>query len=248
MAVLPARLKKEPLIDAVFEIRFTSNVKASSVLPGFLFSKLDGDKVVNDLPTSDIPQQIRQVDPNLKFAPLVRLRWDDFFVFIGDFSVGVGCKIPYPGWASFKEAIIHIVRIVGEIGIIQSVQRSSLKYMDLIPSSDVGEQVSMILGSVVIGDHTLKKENFSLKIEIPENQFIHIVNIISSARAKLQDGSESEGIIIDIDTVDNMRDHEFHVWMEKLSENLETIHTVNKKMFFKCLRQETITALEPIYE
>jgi hypothetical protein len=34
---LPTKLKKEPLVDAVFELRFYSSAPASSIFPGFFF-------------------------------------------------------------------------------------------------------------------------------------------------------------------------------------------------------------------
>ena len=113
---------------------------------------------------------------------------------VSERSLLVGCNTPYPGWSAFKSAILMIVSIVDEINIIQTIQRYSMKYIDLIPSANPREQVSLIHASVMIGGHTLEKESFSLKIEIAENGIKHIVNIVSSAVAKLRDGSRKEGL------------------------------------------------------
>ena len=78
MQILPKKLKKEPLIDAVFEVRFTSAFPAGGVLPGLLFGNLDGDKKIEQLPLLQLPQVIRDADPNLRFAPLSRLDWGNF--------------------------------------------------------------------------------------------------------------------------------------------------------------------------
>ena len=245
---LPIKLGNEPLIDAVFEMRFSSNAPASDVLPGFLFSQLDGDKRLERLPTADLPKPVRDADPKLHFAPLTRLQWNNFIISIGDRSLIVGCNTPYPGWTAFKQTILQIIEKIKEIGIIQNINRFSVKYTDIIPSNDIQEQISLIKTSIVLGDHTLEKENFSLRIEIPEGDILHAVNIISSAIATLSDGTKREGIVIDIDSINNVDNQDFEQWIEQLPDNLETIHTGNKNMFFKCLPQGTIESLEPVYE
>jgi uncharacterized protein (TIGR04255 family) len=241
-------LNSEPLIDAVFELRFTSSALASSVLPGFLFSKLKGKKTINRLQTSEIPKPVRDTNPNLEFAPLMQLDWDKFLISISDRSLGVGCKLPYPGWAVFKPAILQIVELVGEIDIVENVQRFSMKYIDLIPSNDLREQVSMITASVAIGNHTLEKESFFLRIEIPSNGALHIVSVASGAKAKLADGSVREGLMVDIDSVRDEKGAYFAQWLERAPAELEEVHSANKEMFFECLHSKTIDFLEPVYE
>lgn len=247
-STLPIKLGNEPLIDAVFEIRFASTAPASEILPGFLFSQLNGDKKLERLSAADLPKPVRDADPNLHFAPLTRLIWNNFVISIGDRSLVVGCSTPYPGWSEFKPAILQIINKIKEVGIIQNVNRYSVKYTDIIPSNNLQEQVSLLKTSIVLGDHTLEKENFSLRIEIPEDDILHAVNVMSSAVAKLRDGSKREGIVIDIDSIIVVGNQEFGQWLELLSGNLEKIHTGNKNMFFKCLPEGTLKSLDPIYE
>jgi len=245
---LPTKLEKEPLIDAVFELRFSSDVAASNVLPGFLFSKLKGNKNIKRLPAAELPKPVRDTNSNLQFTPLVQLHWDNWIISISDSSLLVGCTLPYPGWKDFKPAILQIINIVNEVDIIKSVQRYSMKYIDLITLKDLHEQVASVRASIVLGNHTLEKEHFSLRIEIPKEKHLHAVNIISSAVATLQDGSKKAGIIVDIDTITNADNQPFNTWIEQLSENLESMHTANKEMFFECLQPKTIESLGPVYE
>ena len=244
---LPKKLKNEPLIDAIFELRFSSSDSASNILPGFLFGALEGDKKIERLPAAEMPKQLRDSDPNLQFAPQVRLLWTDYVISIGDHNLSIGCKYPYPGWDAFKKAILGIINVVKGIPFIQTVNRFSMKYIDIIPSKGLQEQISLINTSIGIGGHVLEKEHFALRIDIPENETIHIVNITSSAVAKLQDGSTRNGIIVDIDTIADAKNQEFEQWIGELPEKLDIIHLANKKMFFKCLNPETIDSLEPVY-
>lgn len=248
-ADLPKKLGKEPLVDAIFEIRFTSSAPASDILPGFLFGKLLGKKSIERLPVADVPQPIRDNDANLKFAPLVRLHWDNFIILIGDRSVAVACKMPYPGWDNFRKVIISTVELINEASIIDLVSRCSVKYVDLIPSKDLKEQISLISLEVMLGGHKLEREAFQLRMEIPHNGFVNVVQIVSSAILTLPVGEEKTGIVVDIDTIDNFHSDEvFDQFLVGLADRVENLHNTSKEMFFNCLKRDTIDFLEPIYE
>ena len=168
---LPTKLKKEPLVDAVFELRFYSSAPASSIFPGFFFSKLEGTKNIETLPTAELPKHLRDSDPNLQFAPLVRIHWNnDYLISISDRSVAVACKYPYPGWRNFKQAILKVTDIVREVGIVHEIQRYSLKYVDLIPCDDIKDRVSYINLEIKLGSHKLKKECFSLGLRFQKTR------------------------------------------------------------------------------
>ncbi len=246
---LPSKLRKEPLLDAVFEVRFSSKVPASSILPGILFNKLDGEKVIAQQPVAQLPKQMRDVDPNLQFAPLIRIQWKEYFFLIGDRNLAVACKIPYPGWAKFKNAIMQVAKILSELQIIENVQRYSLKYVDLIPFSNLKEQVSSVNLHIKLGDHVLEKEIFQLRLEIPQNEFITAVQILSAALVTTLDQTTKQGLIVDIDTIRNLDNQHFSEFIRDLENNLDTIHQKSKEVFFKwCLTPETITFLEPTYD
>lgn len=245
---LPTKLKKEPLLDALFEIRFMSKVPASSILPGILFNKLDGEKIVAQQPAAQVPKQLRDVDPNLQFAPLVRIQWKEYVLLIGDRNVAVACKMPYPGWTKFNTAIIQVVKILSEVETIESIQRYSLKYVDLIPFSNLKEQVSSVNLHIKLGDHVLENEVFQLRIEIPQDGFINAVQILSAALVTTLDKTTKQGLIVDIDTIRNIDNQRFNDFIAELEKKLNIIHQKNKEIFFKCITSETLTFLEPTYD
>jgi uncharacterized protein (TIGR04255 family) len=246
---LPKKLNKEPLVDAVFEVRFSASAPASSILPGIFFNKLDGDKVINQLPASEIPKQIRDNDPQLHFVPVVQISWNNFLLLMGDRSVTIGCKMPYTGWFEFRKAILKIIEILGEVGTIQCINRYSLKYVDLISSSDIEEQVAVVKLDICLGDHHLKKEKFSFRTELLQEEYVNIIQIVSSAKFTSSDGKiKKEGLVLDIDTVCIVKDEKFTDFTVDLQTKLDKIHDVNKVTFFNCITPDTLDMLGPVYE
>ena len=245
---LPKKLNKEPLIDAVFEVRFSSVAPASVILPGFLFNKLEGEKKIESFPISQLPKPVRDADPNLKYAPLSRIEWRKFIIGVSDFSVSVSCKYPYPGWSEFKPAALNIMKILVESNIVKEVERYSMKYIDLIPEKDIQQIVGMFNLEMSVAGHKLEKEQFHLRIDIPKDGFMHTVQVISFAQAVLNDGTKKEGAIIDIDTAVALESSSIQSLADGLSEKLEYLHLANKAMFFSCLKSHAIDSLEPSYD
>lgn len=245
---LPAKLGKEPLIDAVFELRFSGSTPASVVLPGLLFSNLSGEKKIESLPASQLPRAIRDGDPNLRFAPLSRLDWEGYFVNIGDQVISVSSKYPYQGWANFKSAIIKVMNVLSTSSIINGVERYSMKYVDLLTAMNDRQKVSLINFDVSIANHKLTEEPFQLRIEIPRDGFINAVQVVSSAQAVLHNGKVMDGLVVDVDSFRKQDGISIQKVMEDFEEKLDAIHSTNKSIFFDCLRPETIESLDPKYE
>ena len=75
---------------------------------------------------------MRKANPNLEFAPVVQLNLGGYLLSVGDRNFVIGCKLPYPKWAAFRDAILDVVGKVAAVGLVGDVERYSLKYTNLI--------------------------------------------------------------------------------------------------------------------
>jgi uncharacterized protein (TIGR04255 family) len=256
---LPAKLKKDPLVDAVFEIRFSSALPASSVIPGILFATLKGNsQQIERLPAFDIPSQMRAANPALQSQPLMRMHWNDnYLILIGDVSLGLGCKIPYPGWQSFKSHIIDLIKLINPSQFISQIERYSLKYTGIIDGKDLREQTSRIKLDLAFGTFTsdltpdtynLKSDPFSLRIEMQRDPFLYVMNLAAPATANFPDGKQRTGLMVDIDGLREHKTANLGEFINELPTRVEEINTRNKQLFFGLLTDETLAYLEPIYD
>lgn len=248
MANLPTRLRKEPILDALFECRFNAHLPVSNILPGIIFSEFEEEKKLERLPQSEIPEVIRNNDPNFQYAPLVRVRLQNYNLLIGDRSMAVACNLPYKGWNDFKSIIVRVIGVLKKSKLVDHVIRYSTKYVDLIQSSDLTDQVSLANLSLRIGSHNLTKEAYQVRMDIPVDGFINIIQIISGAKVTMFDQSMREGVVIDIDTIKETGNIPIEQLERELDSALEHIHRVSKETFFDCLTEQTLIRLEPEYE
>lgn len=247
--VLPIKLGKEPLIDVVCEVRFASDGPASVLLPGLLLSKLTGIGGFEALPAAQLPQMLREQDPNLRLAPFMKMTWGEFVIIVGDRSLAVGCKMPYPGWTAFKAAIFEVFPVLTTATFVKAVERHSIKYVDLFPKGDGGDRgLDQFAIALQLGAHTIAREATQIRTEIHEKPFIHAVTVLTAATVHRPDGSKSDGSIVDVDTHRVQEFADVAQFVNQLPELLEEIHDANKQFFFACLSNAGLEELEPIYE
>jgi len=248
MSRLPTKLNKQPLVDASFEIRFDSSIPVSNILPGHLFTALGGSSIER-LPHADIPQQIKDFDQNLKYLPMVRLSISDFNIAIGDKSIIISCTIPYLGWIRFKSKILDVLDKTAALNILGPITRYSLKYTDILDKSlidDVGDYLST---SISIGDQNIHPQKTLLRTEITEDDTTNILQIAGNVTVTLANsGKVTSGVLIEVDTVRSINNAHLPRLLTDLDTQLNSLHAINKKMFFDCLSETGLATLEPTYE
>lgn len=248
---LPIKLAKEPLLDVVFECRFLSDSESSvtHILPSLFItkSKYKLAKILK-LSNSDIPEEVRNKDLNLRYLPLVKVELENYDYFIGDNSYSISCKLPYKGWKHFKEEILSSLEALEESGVTKYVESYHMKYVDFLKAESIEEQFKLVDVSVKIKQVELYNEAYNLAIRRDKPSCTNIIKVILGAEAII-DGNEHHvrGIAIDIDTIKKVECNLENMKSE-IDESLELMHKEGKKEFFNLLKSETLSNLEPLYE
>jgi len=248
MTKLPTKLTHEPLVDAVFEVRLGGDPHMADILPGALFGLLDPKPNIQRLPAAEIPQPIRAMDPNLAFAPVIRLDWDKFTISFGDRNLVVGCKLPYQNWTRFREAILDIISKVAAVGIAGPVERYSLKYVNLIQAPTVSEQIKKINVSVRIGEVEASGDHMSVQVHRNEGRTLHIMSVLTGAQGKLGDGKQVFGAVVDVDSIRTVSFANFGEFASCIGAEIEELRLANKTKFFSCLTDNTVEEMGPRYD
>jgi uncharacterized protein (TIGR04255 family) len=248
MIRLPKSLGNEPLVDAVFEVRFCDAPPLADILPGALFGALRPISGIQRLPAADIPFPLRVHDPALKFTPLLRLEVENFFVSVGDSSVVLSCKLPYPKWPKFKEFIKQTLQEMLKINVPANVERYALKYVNLIQNPLVSEQLQKIRTRIALGDVEVKDEQVSLQVHHKEGNILHIMSVMTGAQGKLSDNTDVFGTVVDIDSIVLVNSMSFSAFVGTIENDVETLRQANKVKFFSCLTPDAIQEMRPTYE
>jgi uncharacterized protein (TIGR04255 family) len=247
MNTIPLRLKREPLLEAVWEIRFSgAKPSVADLMPGMVFKALSGKygNLVRS-PVADIPAPIVQHDPGLQYLPTIRLEDGNQAVQIGGRLVSLSCRRPYTGWLRFSADIRELAGVVRDTGLVNTLERFSLRYIDLLEATRPPGLACLNL-EFRLGEHEIVSKPVQLRTEIAEQDITHIVQIASPAEVTIPGGAERlKGVVLDIDSSVALGGDA--AW-EELERRLDAVHDACKRMFFSLLKPETIAGLEPEYE
>ena len=247
MTGLPKILEHEPFVNALFEVRLDGSVPHADILPGFLFHQLDPKPTIIRLPAAEFPQPVRTNDPNLRYAPIQRLEWGNYVIAVGDQTIVISCKLPYPKWPNFRSKILETTAMIADAGVVGKVERFSVKYVNLIRGDSLAGQIVKIDMAIRIGSLEVQDDHISMQVHHVEDDTLHILTVITDAHGRMPDGSEAHGVVIDIDSIRNIQPVGFKDFAAGLEPELEKLRQSNKIKFFGCLKQETIDQMGPIY-
>lgn len=246
MTPIPTRLRKGPLIEAIWQARFDAT-NAGELLPGVLFAALRESHPgvqMQRLPAADIPAVLTQADPNLRYVTKIRMEvpGEPIIWQTGDRLVALNCRTPYVGWATFKGAIEAFIKIIDASGLVPSPQRHSLHYLDLL-TLDPPPDLSALKLSMQLGDHKVDRHGLRLRVELPDDDCTHTVQIVTPADGNLPSGKVT-GTLVDMETAPNTAPNGW----DSVREQLEELHTKSKDLFFRqILTDSAIERMEPEY-
>jgi uncharacterized protein (TIGR04255 family) len=246
---IPKRLRLEPLIETIWQVQFEPgpNQPLGDILPGVLFTAFRAQRTdlqLNRLPVADIPAAVSALDPNLRHAAKYRIEapgWP-FLFHVGDRVITINCRRPYVGWDAFKPQIIELIEILEGSGLIPEPRQHSLRYIDLV-TLDAAPTLANLRLALAIGEHQIDKHPLQLRVELPDQGCIHVLQVVTPAQVHLPDG-DKHGTLIDLETIAVLS---LNNW-SAVRDGLGTLHDRTKALFFdQVLSPEAIARMEPEY-
>ena len=236
----PTKLENMPIISAVVEIKFVSNVPNDAVF-GVLYPLLSPDfPELKKLPILQVPSDIREKDPQFANAPHYELSNTANSVLKVLLGPGVLAIVfnksesEYPGWTEYIEKEIHkIYNKVFSTGMIDKIKRFGIRYTDFFE----GNIFNNTEFDIKQGDYNISSnEKIQIIRTFEKENFMHNVVVSNNAEAVIK-GTPLAGSIIDTDSyIDNPNEN----FKDDYKIYLKNGHTINKKQFFTILKKEYV--------
>jgi uncharacterized protein (TIGR04255 family) len=244
MKELPIKLETNLINEAVFEVRFSSVIPPEAVF-GIVYQivvQKYPHLTTTPLPISQLPEVIRNTDPNLKYNPHYSLATGSFLVNIGPRSVVFSVQKPYIGWTEWKKFMIPILNNLTTAPIIDTVERTGLRYINIIS----GNVFPVANVSIEITQKKLLDQSTTLRTEEQDGNYTKILQIANNAIITIN-GKNTQASLLDIDICNNcmLKNIEFKNAFERI---LEESHDIEKVSFFNVLTDDFIKTLKPIYK
>lgn len=235
-------LQQDAIIEALFEIRFSCNENTpGNLLPGVLYPAIrEAFPNSQTLDVNRLPPEIRETDPNLRYAAVQRFTGSQATVNIGPRSFTVVSPRPYMGWGAFKPLILDCLNKLRQTGFIARVERYSLRYVNIISAGPAPkEQFAKIRFNGKLGEFDLSEGASQILTDIPHKGILNKVTISSNANAETRTGREViSGLLLDIDSIQMNPPEDF---LKNPGDYIEIVHDAETDIFFRTATLETLT-------
>jgi uncharacterized protein (TIGR04255 family) len=242
MVEVPQKLKKDGIVEALFEVRFTSPAIAE-VYIGQLVAGISAIKpgmTLERLPMADLPFPMRRGDPNLSFQPTLQLKNESNtrIARIGEMVVSWHALAPYPGWELFLPEITQVFGLVRSSVEGISISRLGFRYLNLLKSADHHIQgLQDLTLDVLIGGETL---DIPLNVAYQRDVDGHRMAVRIATPEFVQTAETNFSLLLDIDlNTDGTKCPD----PERVIEWVEAAHTSLKQEFFTLLKPEILHSL-----
>lgn len=237
MNEVPKKLKKDAILEAILELRFETDDESMAELTYGALARLPEWKAfrIARLPTADIPAQMRQVDPNVRYLPAFELTSPDgrIVVRIGRNMFLYSCRSVYPGWQALKPSLMRVVAHLFATIPNVKVTRIGMRYVNALRSDAHGVSgvQDLSVKSEVAG--TPITNSINLNFRTTPTSGIEIMSRI--ATVDLAEGAPPENTTVLVD-IDVSTPAQFSTADQQVVERwVVDAHEEEKKNFFKIL-------------
>ncbi len=233
--ILPKKINPCPIIDALVEIRFIPNTHPNAVF-GLIYSALqDSFPDVENLPILQIPEPLRNIDPNLKFKPHYKISDKEYVVQIGPDVISISSYPNYSGWTSFNNKIIDVLNKIEKSSVVKNVLRVGIRYINFF-ENDIFTKINL---NISINNSTIDYKSTVFRTEIIKSEFVNTLQVANNINHEGRNGS-----FIDIDTFSTANLDKFFIEKNNI---LNSGHQFEKEIFFNLLQKDFLNSLNPEY-
>ena len=236
----PTKITPDPIIDAVVEFRFESEIPPDAIL-GMLFSVVRNEfSNFTKLPIAEIPEEIRRNDPQLKFAPCYQSISNGYRLNVGPSVISLGKIGEYVGWKEhFYPFLRKLINKLEESGIVKNFTRIGIRYIDFF-ATDIFEKITL---SIKLKDKPLVAKQTTISTIFEQDELITRVNIQNNT-VVTRDKNKTTGSVIDTDTFFEPKQS---ISFAEVIELVDKQHEVSLNVFFDLLKPTFLETLNPEY-
>jgi len=240
---IPKKISPCPIIESIVEIRFSSRAPSEAIF-GIIYNEFkDEFPNLEKLPILQIPDQLRENDPNLRFRPTHKLSNNNLMIQVGPQVFALVNVHEYLGWEMFSE---HIYRVFSKLFTtikFEKLIRIAVRYINLFKGINIFEHSNM---KIALNDEPFTGNEINFTSVINADDCINRLVMLNKSEVVV-DKSYYSGSVIDIDTVLKSYPENITSNVEILKKCIEKAHVEEKKLFFSLIQQSFLNTLNPEY-
>ena len=240
----PKKIDHSHILSAAVELRVEFSVPTETII-GVLYNEFkETYPKLENLPILQLPEEIRKSDPALIHKAWYQLVSKDkkYLLRVGNKVLSLAVQRPYQGWEDFQGRLKKIMNKIYDLSIVDKYNRVGIRYTSMF----IENIFDIIDLNLDLQEKTLTDNKTNIRLIFEKDGFNNILAITNAALVKEQ-GQDEERSIIDIDTTFNLEQGAGED-SEKINRIIEDGHEMEKKIFFKLVKEDYLKEhLNPEY-
>jgi uncharacterized protein (TIGR04255 family) len=240
---LPKKLKYDAIVEALLELRFESKGLPEIFLGRFIDHSNWTGWVQRQLPAYNIPPQLRSIDPNVQFAPIIELIGQDSkaVLRIGPSVVSYHRQAPYVGWEKFKPELERVASTLFDTTKDVVIKRLGLRYMNALRPNlhGISGLTDLDVKMTVSEEAISKAANLNFTTELGRDSACIVRIATPDFILGIIPADTSVYIDVDVFTREGFKTTD----RKLVAEWVDFAHTEEKTEFFRLFTQTTIDKL-----
>lgn len=239
---LPKLLKQDAILESLVELQFEHNQVAEVVLGRLAAFSHWATYQSLRLPIAELPQGIRDADPNIRYQPILQLQnsTGTEVVKIGPRVISVHRLAGYPGWQEFRERVALIIDALTEAAPEAHITRVGLRYVNaILPEHGFKDFWDLNLALSVDGNRPAETVAANYRYPVGDNR---VVQVGVAHPVYVQGPFTPPGAIalidVDVYSVDSIGSTS----KDFLMEWVENSHNAEKEAFFRLWPSEQLAS------
>ncbi len=238
---VPKHITPDPILEAVAEVRFLPQPVPDAVF-GVVYPLVEAQyPAFEKLPILQLPDEVREKDPNLQFAPHYRLKTGSTILQVGPRVISLTTS-DYDNWNSFSRNVLDLFRILEERRVFGPIVRVGLRYVNffeqnILPRSTV---------KIEIAGKSIVDQQIFVRTQVDAAPYVTSIQIVNQASVG-QPPEARSGSAIDLDTFVLSpalgKDR-----VGRFADLLNRGHAELKQRFFALLQPDFVASLNPEYD
>ncbi len=228
-----------PIVETTMDIYCTFQIPNDAVI-GVIYNLLQQTEIgvlkLEKLPISNIPEEIRKSDPNLRNRPTHQIICNEGVILIGANSLSFGILPPYKSWEVSQAFIRKVLTFIKNAPIIKGITHVSLKYLNFF-KLNIFEKINLTIN---FKNNKITYPSTIFRTEIPAKRkdCINVLQITNGVHIKNQALKlDDDGSLVDITIVSK------NVSLVNIEAVIEDTHYEAKALFFDLLNADFIKTL-----
>lgn len=238
----PKKLKRDGIVEALFELRFGSNAISEVYLSRLVgaIAAIEPSMIVERLPLADLPAPMRRADPNLIYAATLQLRdaAGKRIARIGDNVISWHALAPYPGWEIFGPEIGRVLDATRQSVDGLEIVRTGLRYLNFLNGDDhLIHGVKDIALDVTINGNAV---DYPINANYMHDFPAHRVTMKVATPEFIQPRQPNVSVFIDVDVNTDERPLPS---FDGMTAWVDTAHNILKDEFFALMKPDILKQL-----